>query len=81
MRCEHMDKCATPCDPGVGAIYRRRYCECDREACARYRLGRVWPIEDIPAWIRPTMMVHAEVFLRQSQAGLTELPARMPQMV
>ena len=81
MRCEYMDKCATPSDPGVGAIYRRRYCEHDRSACARYKLGAIWPIEEIPGWLRPTMMVHAEVFLRQSQMGLTELPESMPEMV
>lgn len=81
MRCEYMDRCPTPRDPGVGAIYRRRYCEYDRQACARHRLSRAWPIEDIPAWIRPTMMVHADVFLRQRQTGLTALPESMPEMV
>ena len=80
MRCPYMEVCQSPRETGTGPVYQRRFCDQACQGCARYQLARVWPVDAIPAWVRPTMMAHAELLLRHREQGLTELPATMPRV-
>jgi hypothetical protein len=76
--CPYMEKCQSPMEKGTGPVYRRRFCLEDCTRCARFVVASEWPMEVIPAWLRPTMIGHAELLLRHREQGLTEIPASMP---
>ncbi|MDF1630430.1 MAG: hypothetical protein P1U78_11590 [Alcanivoracaceae bacterium] len=81
MRCPYMEQCQSPQERGTGPVYQRRFCLQDCTGCARFRLAASWAVEDIPLWLRPTMMVHADWLLEQWHRGVRNIPASMPQMI
>lgn len=81
MRCPYIEQCQSPREQGTGPVYQRRFCLQDRTGCARFRLTGSWAVEEIPRWLRPTMMAHADWLLEQWQQGARQIPASMPQMI
>lgn len=60
MACENLDKCPVPGNSGVGAIYRKRYCEANWEACARLSVLNECGPRAVPSWLKPNMAPEAE---------------------
>jgi len=78
MSCPYLGECKSPKEFATGPIYKRRYCSQSPQDCARFQLAQYWPLEEIPLWMRPTMMAHAELLLRNRERGMVEIPAQMP---
>lgn len=60
MPCDKMNQCPVPSENGVGAIFRKRYCENDWQQCARVKVGQECGFEDVPKWLKPNMEEEAD---------------------
>ena len=49
-----------PIDSGMGAMYKKKYCENDNTSCARYMVVEALGREKIPANLFPNMIDKAE---------------------
>lgn len=78
MTCEYLDVCPSPREIGTGPIYKRRYCLHDCHRCARFHLLSDNPAIEVPRWLRPTMMAHAEQVLEARLNGFTRIPEKLP---
>lgn len=70
MMCEKFEKCPfyqekMPCDSGIGAMYRKRYCEGDKTLCARYQVSTKCGPEFVTNNLYPNMHAQAEEILKQ----------------
>lgn len=69
--CEKFEKCPfyqekMPCDAGIGAMYRKRYCEGDKTQCARYIVSTKCGPQFVTNSLYPNMHAKAEEILKQN---------------
>jgi hypothetical protein len=78
MACKYLAQCPSPREIGTGPIYKRRFCMHDCQRCARYVLLQDNADIELPRWVRPTMMAHAEQILDARLNGFNALPDQAP---
>ena len=64
-KCEKFEKCPfyndkMPCDSGIGAMYKKRYCEGDKTQCARYNVSTKCDPQLVDNNLYPNMTAKAE---------------------
>jgi len=64
MDCENLGGCSfyndkMPMDMGLGQIQKKRYCEGDKEQCARYKVASTIGKANVPTDLYPIMMERA----------------------
>lgn len=69
--CEKLKACPfyndkMPCDSGIGAMYKKKYCEGDKTQCARYMVATKCGPQFVDANLYPNMMVKAEEILAKN---------------
>jgi hypothetical protein len=69
MACQNLEKCPIPLHEGVGAIYRKRYCESNWEECARLAVFRQCGPSHVPQWLKPNMNPEADDIIARVQAS------------
>lgn len=65
MKCEKLEKCPfylqkMSMDSGLGAIYRKNYCESNKEKCARYLVATKLGPQYVPTDLYPNMQQRAK---------------------
>ncbi len=63
--CEKLEKCPfyqgkMSMDTGIGAMYKKKYCEGDKTTCARYMIATTVGAEYVTNHIYPNMVDQAE---------------------
>jgi hypothetical protein len=71
MICENLKGCPFYNDrmseKGLGALYKKSYCEGDKTLCARYQVGSILGKEFVPADLYPNMFDRAEKIIQEHQ--------------
>lgn len=65
MVCEKINNCPfykekMPIESGLGAMYRKKYCETDKSICARYKVSSSVGGEHVPTSLYPNMHEQAD---------------------
>ena len=68
MPCKNLDSCPIPGKSGVGAIYRKRYCDGNWSACARLTVLEECGAASVPAWLKPNMAPEADTIIARVMA-------------
>ena len=68
MACTKMDTCPVPASSGVGAIYRKRYCDANWQACARIAVLEECGDGNVPHWLKPNMAPEADNIIARAMA-------------
>lgn len=68
-RCERLDKCPfyqgkMDMESGLGAMYRKKYCEGDNTTCARNMLATQISPSVVPITLYPNMVEKAEQLIK-----------------
>ena len=68
--CENLAKCPfyqerMPIDSGLGLIYKKKYCESDKNSCARYKVATTVGKEFVPIDLYPNMEAQADKIIKQ----------------
>ncbi len=61
MRCEYLEQCLfyndkMPMGQGIGSIFKKKYCEGNRDICARYLLLNALGPSAVPNILYPNML-------------------------
>lgn len=72
MCCENLSTCQfyngkIDKESGVGSMYKRRYCEGDKNKCARYMTASKVGREHVPADLFPNMHDRAEAIIKKNR--------------
>lgn len=64
-RCEKFEKCPfyndkMPCDSGIGAMYKEKYCEGNKTQCARYNVSTKCGPQFVDNNLYPNMTAKAD---------------------
>ncbi len=70
--CEKLEKCPfyqgkMDMDSGLGAIYRKKYCEGDKSTCARYKISTTLGPEFVTNSIFPNMNDLADKMIAENK--------------
>ncbi len=70
--CEKFEKCPfyqgkMSTESGIGAMYKKRYCEGDKTICARYRISTTVGPEFVNNHIYPNMSDQADKIIAENQ--------------
>ncbi len=70
MPCERLSGCPfynekMPIDKGLGAVYRKKYCEMDNSACARYLVAVAVGPQAVPLDLFPNMTSRADQIITE----------------
>ena len=70
MKCEKLAGCPfyqekMPMESGLGAMYRKNYCETDRSKCARYLVATSLGPQCVPTDLYPNMNKRAEQIIAE----------------
>ncbi|MFZ7102448.1 MAG: hypothetical protein ACOWWO_07300 [Peptococcaceae bacterium] len=70
MRCEKLAGCPfyqekMPMESGLGAMYRKKYCETDKTNCARYLIATTLGPQCVPVDLYPNMSQRAEQIIAE----------------
>lgn len=68
--CEKLNGCPFYTDKmsiesGLGKIYKRKYCEENKEICARYKVSAALGPDKVPTDLYPNMFERAEEILKR----------------
>jgi hypothetical protein len=65
-------------DSGLGAIYKKKYCQSDNELCARWKVLQALGAQHVPDTLYPSMMDIAQqiIALERSNSSETGLPQK-----
>lgn len=71
-RCEKLSKCPfyqgkMEADKGLGAMYKSKYCEGDKESCARYQVATQVGPDAVPLSLYPNMNKAAEDIINKAK--------------
>lgn len=71
MKCEKIANCPfyqqkMPIDSGLGAIYRRNYCETDKTKCARFMVASTLGPSYVPIDLYPNMADRAKQIIAEN---------------
>ncbi|GAQ26015.1 hypothetical protein [Tepidanaerobacter syntrophicus] len=74
MKCEKINNCPfyqqkMPIDSGLGAIYRRNYCETDKTKCARFMVASTLGPSYVPIDLYPNMVDRAKQIISENSQG------------
>ena len=69
--CEKLKACPLyndkmPCDSGIGAMYKKKYCEGDKTQCARYTVATKCGPQFVDNNLYPNMAAKAEEILAKN---------------
>lgn len=72
MSCENLKNCPfyndrMSMEKGLGALYKRKYCEGDKTLCARYQVGSKIGKQSVPDDLYPNMFDRAEKIIKAHQ--------------
>ncbi|HMM05661.1 MAG TPA: hypothetical protein PKD52_03200 [Clostridiales bacterium] len=70
MQCEKLAACPfynekMPIDSGLGAMYRKKYCENDRESCARFMVSSAVGKDYVTNSLYPNMVEQAKQIIAE----------------
>ena len=70
--CEKFEKCPfyqgkMDCEKGIGALYRKNYCEGDKTKCARYIVSTQCGPEFVTSSLYPNMIKKAQEILAENK--------------
>ncbi len=70
--CENLAKCpfyqgSMQMDSGLGAMYKKKFCEGDKMLCARYKVATTLGKEFVPADLYPNMDARADEIIRNKR--------------
>lgn len=73
MQCEKLAACPfynekMPIDSGLGAMYRKKYCENDMEGCARFMVSTAVGKEHVTNSLYPNMVDQAKQIIAEQSA-------------
>ena len=71
-KCEKFEKCPfyndkMDCDSGVGAMYKKQYCEGDKTKCARYQVATKVGPHAVTNALYPNMQKKADEIIKGSK--------------
>lgn len=71
MQCEKLAGCPfynekMPIDSGLGAMYRKKYCESDRESCARFMVSSTVGKDYVTNSLYPNMIDQAKQIIAEN---------------
>lgn len=71
--CENLAKCPfyqgkMTMDEGIGAMYKRKYCEGDKDSCARYMVATTVGKEYVTESLYPNMAEKAKKIIAEHKA-------------
>ncbi len=71
MKCEKLDNCPfyqekLPIESGLGAIYRKNYCESDKTKCARFTVATTLGPQYVPIDLYPNMNERANQIIAEN---------------
>jgi len=52
-------------ESGIGKMYKRKYCEENKNGCARYKVATTLGREKVPVDLYPNMMERAEEIIKK----------------
>ena len=69
--CTRLEKCPfyqgkMSADEGLGAMYKKTYCECDNSKCARNMVATACGPDKVPLNLYPNMVSKAEKIIKEN---------------